>query len=502
MEPNLDIYNFNNVETGAFQQDKVFDLMKAMNAGDQTGRDLDGVDTAGAALKTESLDPTLRVLTNRDKHIVFWKSIPKQKAYNTVEEYNQLVDYGLETGIFNGEGETPQFTDSIYRRESVLIKYMGISGEVTHPYTLVNLGSGVGNALAKEVQNKTQFLLRAINQSLPTGDSEMVDNEFDGVFKQHYVGVTGGLAVNWDGYFNDSTVIDNRGEALNDDQVEDGTQAVVNDNFGMVSKILANPIVFNDYVKRFHESKRVNVGQPGAVQGATMGQSVNKITTQFGDVDIMNDIFFDRARLIGKVYNAGATGGGKAPAAITPDGSTPVAVVTDAATKFTDGAGDYFYAVTSKNRYGESAMTILDTTAISVSATQSVNLKFTITNNSFPAESFVIYRTQKDAADYTTALFYPILTVSIAQHTSGYDGGAAGLVRDRNRFLPNTTSALIFDPTEEILCFKQLAPMMRMDLARTSPSFRFMVLCYGTPLLGIPKRVSRIVNIGRTITTS
>lgn len=494
MNNNLDFYQYSNLETGHKTESEVYDLMKAMSAGSQTGRDLDGTTTSGSALKVESLDPTLRVLTNRDKHIVFWKMIPKEKAYNTVEEYNVLEDYGGDIGIFNTEGETPSFTDSQYKRESVLIKYMGVSGEVSHPFTLVNLGSGVGNALGKEVQNKTQYLVRTINKSLATANSDYISEEFDGVFKQHYDGVVG--SGDLDTYFNDSTVIDARGKALSDANVEDAAQAVVNDNFGEISTILGSPSVFNSYVKRFHESKRINVNSPlAATTGATMGQKVNNIQTQFGDVNVVNDVFFDKDRLTSVAYNKSATSN-KSPDAPT---ALSYATAVDTKTNFADSTGDYFYAIAAKNRFGQSAVTIVDTTAVTVSANESVDISFTYTNGSYAAESFVVYRTKADVTDYTTAKFYPIFTVSASDRTSGYDGAAASKIRDRNRFLPGTSSAIVLDFSSEIITFKQLAPMMRMDLARTSPSYRFMVLCYGTPLCGIPKRIARIVNVGTDI---
>ena len=492
---NIDLYNYSSLETGALPgfetANKLHDLVKAISATHQTGRDLTGQSTSGSALKAESLDPVLKILTNRDKHIVLWKMIPKQKAYNTVEEFNQLVDYGLETGVFNNEGETPEFSDSIYRRQAALVKYMGISGEVTHPATLVRLGSGVGDILAQEIQNKTQFLLRSINRSLPTADSAMVSNEFDGIFKQHYSAV----ASNLDAYYQDSSVVDARGSVLLDKHVENAAHSVVNDNFGMISDIITNPQVLSDYATNFHESKNIFVGSPGAVVGATMGQSVNDIQTQFGRVNAVSDIFFDRKTK--KLYNAAATSA-KSPAKPTKDGSTPVAVITDTSTKFGDGAGSYFYAVTAKNRYGESAMELLNTTTQAVQATESVDLKFGQTDGAYAAESFVIYRTEKNASPYATADFYPIMTVSVAQKSAGFDGGTEGLVRDRNRVLPNTHSAIVLENSTDVWAVKQLAPLMKMDLAITSPAYKFMILAYLVPVLFAGKKISRIVNIGRT----
>ena len=495
MEQNfVDLYNYNQIDNGNLSQDKIDSLVKAMSAGEQTGRDLTGQDTSGSALKLESLDPTLKVITNTDKHIKFWKLLPKEKAYNTVQEFNQLKDYGLDVGIFNGEGETPQFNDSIYVRNSRLVKYMGVSGEVTDPYTLVNVQGG--NQLAKEVYNKSQFLIRAVDKALPIGDSSLVSSQFDGYFKQHYDGIVG-TGGTLDDYANSSNVIDLRGEALTETALEDATSAVVNDGYGEVSQIVANPTVFNNFAKRFLDAKRVMVNNPtGAVTDAVMGQRVSKIATQFGNLDMVDDIFFDRQTY--KMYNSAATNA-KAPAKPIKDGSTPIAVVTDTNTKFTDGASTYWYLVTSKNRYGESQVEVINTSGQAVTATQAVNLKFSITNNAYDAESYVIYRTEAGVTDYTTAKYWPVMEVSVAQLASGYDGGAAGLVRDRNRKVPNTTSALVLNISTDVLNFYQLAPLRRMDLAFTAPAYRFMILLYGTPAIFAPKKISRIVNIGSTI---
>lgn len=76
-----------------------------------------------------------------------------------------------------------------------------------------------------------------------------------------------------DAYFGDVSVINANGSVLNDRMVEDAAQAVVNDRNGVIDRIVSAPIVFNNYVKLFHESKRVIVGMAGGVVGATMGQS-------------------------------------------------------------------------------------------------------------------------------------------------------------------------------------------------------------------------------------
>lgn len=476
------------------------DILKAIEAGSGTGRDYTDQINGGESLKVESLESVTKLLQYRMRDLSLWNDIPKETVYNTVNEYNQLVEYGSEVGISNLEGETPAFTDSQYKRKAATVAFMGIGGQVSHPAMLVKYADGK-NALAREVENKTILLLKLINQGLSTNNSGLVSTQFSGIFQQHQealielAGLTGGTsAQKLDAYADDVVVIDARGKALSDDLVEEAMYAGVNLRYAAPSRILGAPIVFSNYVKRFHESKRVVPGINGSVEGATMGQSVNKIMTQFGAIDIMNDIFFDRKDPIN--YNAAATSD-KAPAAITPDGTTPVAVATDATTKFTDGAGDYLYAVRAKNRYGLSAAAVLSATAITVAGTEAVDLKFAAGTGNYAADSFVIYRTKKDDVASSTAVqYFPIFEVAVTDKNAGYDGGAAGLVRDKNRTIANTNSAIVYEPVADVLKYIQLMPTMRMDFAINSPSRRFSVLNYGTPQLSMPGKIVRIVNLG------
>lgn len=485
-----------NLDTASSQ-----DILKAMEAGLQTGEQYWNEANNGGGLKVESLDAVLKVLTNRLNQLVYYLEMPKEKVGNTVHQYNQLYKYGEDVSIFNQEGETPQETDSQYRRMPVTLKFTGVAGQVTLASTMVKLAGGI-NMYTKEVQNKTILLQTLLDQNIVSADSSIVAEEFDGLFRQHLIGINQvytsditGLSAEamLDAYFADPCVINADGEALSDSFVEDASQAVVNDRNGEIDRIVTNPAVVNQYVKTFHESKRVVVGYPGGVTGATMGQSVNKIQTQFGSIDVKNDKFFDRR--MPKKYNASAMSV-KAPQAPVADITAPVAVATDTKTMFTNHAGTYFYAVASVNHYGESGLTVLNTTAQAVTTTQAVNLKFTAaTGDASPATGFVIYRTMANVANYQTADFYPIFKVSTAQLTAGYDGGSAGVVRDRNRFVAGTKSAIIYYNSDDINNYVQLNDVMKLDFAITSPAKRFAILNYGSPVWYQPGKVARIVNL-------
>lgn len=501
----MDLYNYNtNDASGANLLDEISakDILKAMEAGLQTGMQYNNQINNGGGLKVESLDSTLKILGNRLNQLVYLMEMPKHKIDNTVHQYNQLYKYGEEVGIFNTEGETPEETDSQYRRKSIITKFMGVTGQVTHPAMLARLAGGM-NMYTKEVENKTILLQTILDARLVDADSTCVPEQFDGVFRQHMLGVNemdGGTAEGktseqlLDNYFNSPAVIDAQNQVLNDNLIQDAANVVVNVYNGYIDRIISNPIVFNNYVKLFHESKRVIVGLAASVTGATMGQSVNDVTTQFGKINIKNDRFFDERKPITVGKQATSP---KAP--VIPVARTVIKVNNkDTKTNFGRHAGTYGYLVTAKNRYGESApLNITSGSAQAVAATESVEFGFTAgVGGAYAATCFVIYRTKKDAALNDTTEYYPIFEVPASQMASGWDGAAANCVRDRNRIIAGTKSALIYYNDNQINEYLQFADTMKMDFAITAPSRRFAILNYGTPVLYQPAKIVRIVNIG------
>ena len=403
----MDLYNYNtNDASGANLLDEISakDILKAMEAGLQTGMQYNNQINNGGGLKVESLDSTLKILGNRLNQLVYLMEMPKHKIDNTVHQYNQLYKYGEEVGIFNTEGETPEETDSQYRRKSIITKFMGVTGQVTHPAMLARLAGGM-NMYTKEVENKTILLQTILDARLVDADSTCVPEQFDGVFRQHMLGVNemdGGTAEGktseqlLDNYFNSPAVIDAQNQVLNDNLIQDAANVVVNVYNGYIDRIISNPIVFNNYVKLFHESKRVIVGLAASVTGATMGQSVHDVTTQFGKINIKNDrLFVERKPItVGKQATSP-----KAP--VIPVVGTAIKVNNnDTKTNFGRHAGTYGYLVTAKNRYGESApLNITSGGAQAVAATDSVEFGFTAgVGGAYAATCFVIYRTKKDAA--------------------------------------------------------------------------------------------------------
>lgn len=500
----MDLYQYTNngTDIDLFDGLSSNDILKAMEAGSMTGMQYNNMINNGGGLKVESLDSVLKILTNRLNQLVYYMEMPKQKIKQNVHQYNQLYKYGEDISIFNTEGETPGETDSQYRRKSILTKYMGVTGQVTHPAMIAEY-NGIDNIYRQEVENKTILLQTLIDTALTSADSSCVDIEFDGVFRQHMLGVNemdGGTAEGktseqlLDGYFNSPAVIDAQNQVLNDKMIQDASNVVVNVYNGYIDRIISNPIVFNNYVQQFHESKRVIVGLAASVTGATMGQSVNDVTTQFGKINIKNDRFFDVRKPIRVGKGASSP---KAP--VTPTAGIKIrANDADTKTNFGRHAGAYGYLVTAKNRYGESApLDITSAHAQAVTATQSVEFGVIAgVGGAYAASSFVIYRTKKDAVLNDTTEYFPIFEVPVSQMATGYDGAAVNCVRDRNRIIAGTKSALVYYNDSQINEYLQFSDTVKMDFAVTAPSYRFCILNYGTPVLYQPAKIVRIVNIG------
>jgi hypothetical protein len=225
-----DLYNYSGSFDG-FQvgNENSAEILKAMEAGLKTGMQYNNEVNTGGGLKVESLDAVLKVLTNRLDQLVYLNEMPKDKIDNTVHEYNQLSKYGEEVGIFNAEGETPEETDSQYIRRSIVAKFMGVTGQVTHPAMLVKLAGGV-KMYAREVENKTLLLQTMLDRRLVDADSSCVPEQFDGIFRQHMIGVVtkeGGTIEGMtsenvlDAYFNDPAVVDADGSILLSNPIRD-----------------------------------------------------------------------------------------------------------------------------------------------------------------------------------------------------------------------------------------------------------------------------------------
>lgn len=478
---------------GMQSQETVDQLNKALAAEQITGRETADLTTAsGAPLKVESLEKTLKHLTFREQDIRLWKDIPKKPAYNTVEEYNQQVSYGAHRGGWNREGELPEEEDSIFVRRSQLVKYLGVTKSVTHQMTLVN--TMIGSVMERTIKDGTMWILRALNEGLYFGDEKIIPEQFNGFLAQQR---NSDAWASYAEYMDSENVVDLRGSALTEDAIESAANTIV-ENYGLGTKLYGPPSVLSNFVKNFYGNKFI-VPNTQSLQNGIMGQRVQAFASQFGEIELAHDVFFKK--LPAKLASAAATSQ-KAPTKPTWDTSFDTSSATKVESSVTGSkwgttdAGNVYYAVSAINRFGESDLAVIST-AVAATSGCAVDMKFTDGGGVNKATAYRIYRTKAGGA--ATGPFYPLFEVSLDDLTRGYDGGGAGVIRDMNRFLPDTDQSILFQFDNEVIEFAQLAPLMKMDLAVLSPAFRFMILLYGTPFLYAPKKIVRFINIGKTV---
>lgn len=469
-------------------------LSKALEAGSLQGGDITSTgQTNGGALKTESLERNLKLLQFKESDIRFWKRFPKSAAFNTVEEFNQQTSYGSDRGGFNREGELPEEETSSYVRRVEHVKYLGVTRSVTHQMQLVS--TNIGSVIQKEVEAGIMWILRKANRALFHGDAALVQEEYNGLNALH---MNNPEFTTLEEYHNSTVVIDLRGKSLRQQNLEQGCLNILN-NYGHADLLVAPPIVLSDFSANFYAKQRVNLDNGG--NSVKAGQYINEFQSNYGLINFDYDIF--AVKPAAKMSSATASSP-KAPV-VPVAGGTPAVPVADTLTDFTDGAGNYYYAVSAINRYGESPMVQLGGT-VAVTATQSVDLQFTAGTGPYIPSSYRVYRSKVNpSGTFAETMMYPIMEIPATGTTirgslaAGVDGAAAGKVRDRNRYLAETENAWLLQSDTDVIEFKQLAPLMKMDIAKLGPADRFMVLLYGTPLMYAPKKIVRFVNVGRDL---
>jgi hypothetical protein len=448
-----------NYSDGFMGGDGQADLIKAIQAGQITGRDTTGLSLTAEPLKAEALDKTLKLLDFRLQDIKLLNAIPKVATFNTVDEFLQLSSYGSERGGFYNEGELSDVEDSTYIRRSELVKYMQVTGEVTMQ---AQITKSFINIYQQEVENKMMWLSRLADRALTKADSDIISQEFNSIYKQHALIGSGEafLYATFEDYYNSGTVIDLRGDSLKQEDVEAGALAV-DAHYGTADTLFAPTSVISGFTQDYYARQRIMFGGgSNSAYSGTIGTPIKKVATSVGDIDLLNDKFMNAD--LSKYASAGATSQ-KAPAA---PAISAVASQADPNGKYSGAElGNVYYAVSALNRYGESALTVF-ATAVTLTAAHGIDISVTPVGGATPTQGFIVYRTKVTAAGSAAGLeFFPVYRVSVAAVAGGHNGAGNGKTRDLGYFLPDTEQAFITAMNDQVLAFKQLAPMSKLDLA-------------------------------------
>lgn len=450
------------------------DLYKALNAGHDTAPG--GSDPSGYALRPESLERTLALQTFKDKHVRFWKDIPKEPAFSTVEEYDRLESYGPERlSAFMSEGALPLSDDASYSRQTVDIKFMGTLRVVSHQMGIVR--SIVGDQIAKETKNGTLWLMRALEKALFMGSSDLVSTQFDGLYKLLNDAITAGAADSTNLIDKRSSVNAGIGTVLTGDDLDEAAEIVFGQpNFGQLDCVYYGTSQHRNLGTNLFGSSRDQVRlNADALQGSPVnpGWKFETFSTLFGDLSMRPDVFLNPVKYTAAELNAAAYAAGEAG----DRPGTPSIVLAETGTdgEFGSETGTYKYIVVAVNASGNS---VGSTSASHVLTAGNKRITVTITKGGGSPDptGYVVYRTTKDTDDY-----YEIARIAYTASPQVHN--------DTNDRIAGTGLAFALTSGIDVLSYKQLAPFMRIPLATITLQTRWAQILYGAPVLKSPRKI-------------
>ncbi|CAJ1315922.1 hypothetical protein [Paenibacillus nuruki] len=455
-------------QLGALTKPEFEQLMKAMGTGTPGPAYGEGLYGDMSAIRPQSLESTLRVVTAKEEHLSLWKSIGKKAAYSTVEEFNVQDSYGNDGDPFIVEGGRPIERNSNYIRQTGLVKFMGVTRGVTMPGQIVTT-VGNGDAVTSEVRSGTMWLLQQVEKNLFFGDSSKNPLAFDGILSQVKRFVKGRS-------YESEHIIDMRGQPLSESILEDAA-TIISDNMGGSNlELYLTSQVHKDFAKLFTgpagRQRIINIGAE-----VTMGQPVDGYASNSGKIIFKNDKFL-------KPEGAPKTLSQKDSPAIPS--SAVVSSADDPNSRLE--AGTYFYFISAKGAVGESAPKVTD--SIAVPAGQKVSIVIPRVLNGDPklsATSYKVYRGYK--SDPAQAQFM----VEVADSGEGVN---QTLIDDGSNIPGSQYAFLIDNDADDVLAFKKLADLMRVPLGLVDTTSRFMILMFGMLQVYNPRRIVIFKNVG------
>jgi hypothetical protein len=447
---------------GTSSPDELAELRKALVAGSDVN-DPGVAPGVGFPLRTESLEAQLKNLTFEMSEIKLFRSIAKVPATNTVEEFNRLISYSRSgSRRFNmgwmSEGALPEEEDSTYERVTVLTKYLGVVGRVTHVANTIRAAHG--NVIALETMNKTMDLLKNLENALFFGNSDLIPEQLDGLEKL----ITDGAPDN---------VIDLRGAPLTENAMND-MLLQIRQNYGMATDAYFSAGAFSDLAKQVYDRQRFALAPaPG-----TLGTTVTAFQGQHGKINLHDHVFFEDEQ---SALAGGLGDSSKAP--LVPTITVAPAAGASAASQFVVAdAGTYIYTVVAGNKYGLSPS--LDSASVAVAAGDSVT--FTVGDGGQGTTFYEIYRSDAGGAASTAKLMTRVART-----------GATQVITDNNDDIPGTTKGFVLQQNQRSMSWAQLLPMTRVPLATIDTSIRWAQVVYGAIKLYTPARNIVVKNIGR-----
>lgn len=495
---------------GSIPMDQADDLVKTLTMGHANGTAAPGSLSGGAALQMESVDGQLKSNTLSRRDLVFWPSVPQDRAYSLSEQYNRTNSYGDEGSPYIPESGSPAMNDSNYDRHNQKVVFLstrrGVSIASQFVRTLGNI-----NAEAAETQGGTMWLLEKLERELYKGLADFSNaGYFDGslqaipiklqnlalagVEQQIRAGNTDFTAQirAFDGYGGNQTVITSLNDVL-DETTIDNQATLQQENGGHVTMLDLAPRNLHDFIAQFYPKERVNA--LGTLDGRA-GYVVRTLATTAGDVAMRPNVFL-RPKL-GPKQLPDREGCPGAPAALTNNAAQSIVsgsgfYANQSAGTTSFAAGDlYTYTVTSANEQGEGNQYLTSTTVTVSAAGNYITFKISDPSSGATPTHFAVYRTINDGASSIAGPTTPAFIGYVVRSGTGVT-----LFTDQGAKQPGAATAYLFDIRPETVVWRQLAPMLKIAQGTLGSAREFLLWLAGTIILFQPRFHGVFENIVR-----
>lgn len=488
----------------AMEADQAEELLKTLQVGHgYLGSPMSLV--GGGALGVESIDGTLRSMTYDAANLVLWPSIAQDRAYSLVEQYVRTNAYGDGGSPYIPESGSPAMNDAEYNRHAQKVVFFSTRRGVSLASTLVKQQFG-SDVEGRETQNGTLWMLEKLERELYKGNADFsAAGKFDGSIgaipiKMQNLAMMGveqqirmgdqdytAQARAFDGFGGAQSVIFNKeGEILNETDFETEVNVLV-ENFGRPSEAHMAPKMLSDFIKQFFPKERVNT--LGVADGKA-GYVVREMVTTGGGIQLRPNVFLKpkegKKSQLDRVGVPGAPADleNAATASVLSGSGNPIdqAAATGSLLK---AAEVYVYEVTACNEQGEGAQSVVSE-SVTVS-TDGYGVSFFIedpASGNLPTH-YAVYKTAKTGSGAKAFIGYVART------------GVKTKFTDLGLKAPGAGVAYILDMRPEVMVWKQLAPLLKINLAPISTAKEFLLWLAGCCVVAAPRKSGIIDNIGK-----
>jgi len=470
---------------GAMSGDEFEMLRKAIDS----GYDVGGASQAGgAAWRLEFLENTLAILTQQNRHIVFYNDVPKVAATSTAIEYARRTSLGSDMmGGWYSSGELPLSHDSDYDRQVGLIKFLGDVREIKMPFLLVRTLVDQRNEVT---QSGTLWLLSNLERTLFKGNAKL------GVAGAEFEEIDG-LETYVERDAPADNVINLHGQPLEEGHIRNAGQVVVS-NYGVGSHIYAPTEVLEDYSASY--LKQQFIPTPVAGGGIAAGMKVDRLMTVGGDY-MLRPLF---------LYKGLTRETPPTQAALNAPSPDPSVAITGLIAS-SDGdwgnslglnsagagsAGQAEYQASFGNKFGEGVPVLSSPASIAVPyADRQKKVRITITNPAgfVNAPAFISIYRRDTYADGTASPWGCVKRLPVSALTPG----ATTVWDDDGSDMPGMSRAFFGELNQNVLHMSQLLPFTRIPLPALALAERFALVMFVALIMRIPNRWVMFKNIGR-----